>query len=110
MPWARPLTAAEWEAFDYRAFMTRGDAYVEENFDIHAGNWRQDPGQPLFCLVLGSAEPSSGLVPAEYKLRRSPECNAAPQPRDVDRAQCERLNENVVRPTAARPRTASLIR
>jgi hypothetical protein len=68
MPRARPLTAAEWEAFDYRAFMTRGDAYVEENFDIHAGNWRQgDPGQPLSCLVLGSAEPSSGLVPAEYK-------------------------------------------
>ena len=52
MPWARPLTAAEWEAFDYRAFMTRGDAYVEENFDIHAGNWRQDPGQPLSCRKL----------------------------------------------------------
>ena len=34
--------------------MTRGDAYVEENFDIHAGNWRQDPGQPLSCLVVRS--------------------------------------------------------
>jgi hypothetical protein len=68
MPRARPLTAAEWEAFDYRAFVTRGVAYVEENFDIHAGNWRQgDPGQPLCCLVLGYAEPSSGLVPSEYK-------------------------------------------
>jgi hypothetical protein len=67
MPRARPLTAAEWEAFDYRAFVTRGVAYVEENFDIHAGNWRQgDPGQPLCCLVLGSAEPSSGLVPATH--------------------------------------------
>ena len=34
---ARPLTNEEWLAFDYRAFVTRGDACFEENFDRHAG-------------------------------------------------------------------------
>ena len=68
MPRARALTPAEWEAFDYRAFVTRGDGYVEENFDSHAGKWRQgDLGQPLYALTIGNAEPCVGLVPAEYK-------------------------------------------
>jgi hypothetical protein len=68
MPRARPLTYAEWKEFDYRASVTRGDGYVEENFACHAGNWRPgDLGQPLSALVLGNAEPSAGLVPAEYK-------------------------------------------
>jgi hypothetical protein len=68
MPRARPLTTAEWEGLDYRAFVTRGDPYIEENFDIHAGPWLQgEPGQPLACLALGNADTSSGLVPAEYK-------------------------------------------
>jgi hypothetical protein len=44
MPRARPLTYAEWKAFDYRAFVTRGDGYVEDNFASHAGNWK--PGDP----------------------------------------------------------------
>src|SRR5947209_2942513 len=68
MPRARTLTPAEWEVFDYRAFVTRGDGYVEENFDSHAGKWRQgDLGQPLYALTIGNAEPCVGLVPAEYK-------------------------------------------
>ncbi|MBV9245176.1 MAG: hypothetical protein JO366_10235 [Methylobacteriaceae bacterium] len=54
--------------FDYRAFVTRGDADVEENFDRHAGTWKQgDPGQPLSPLILGNAEPEAGIVPAEHK-------------------------------------------
>jgi hypothetical protein len=68
MPRARPLTDAEWQQFDYRAFVTRGDGYVEANFDALAREWRQgDVGQPLACLVLGNAEPDAGIVPAEYK-------------------------------------------
>jgi len=64
---ARTLTNEEWLGFDYRAFVTRGDADVEENFDRHAGTWRQgDPGQPLSPLILGGAEPEAGIVPAEY--------------------------------------------
>jgi hypothetical protein len=38
MPRARPLTYAEWQHFDYRAFVTRGDEYVADNFDSYAGN------------------------------------------------------------------------
>jgi len=68
MPRARAITPAEWEAFDYRAFVTRGDGYAAENFDSHAGNWRQGGlGQPLYALTIGNAEPCVGLVPAEYK-------------------------------------------
>jgi hypothetical protein len=68
MPRARPLTSAEWASIDYRGFVTRGDGYVEENFDNLARDWRQgDPGQPLYSLVGGDAEPASGLVPVEYK-------------------------------------------
>ena len=68
MPRARPLTSAEWASIDYRAFVTRGDGYVEENFDNLAHGWRQgEPGQPLDSLVGGDAEPPSGLVPVEYK-------------------------------------------
>jgi hypothetical protein len=68
MPRARPLADDEWRRLDYRAFVTRGDGYVEENFDTLAGEWCQgDLGQPLYSLVLGNAEPSSGIVPAEYK-------------------------------------------
>ena len=37
---ARTLTNEEWLGFDYRAFVTRGDAYAEENFDRHAGTWK----------------------------------------------------------------------
>jgi hypothetical protein len=69
MPRARPLTSREWAAIDYRGFVTRGDGYVEENFNNLAREWRQgEPGQPLHSLVGGAAEPSSGLVPVEYKL------------------------------------------
>jgi len=68
MPRARPLTDAEWAAFDYRAFVTRGDPYIGENFDAYAGTWRQgDQGQPLSPLVHGNADVPEGLVPAEYK-------------------------------------------
>ena len=68
MPRARPLTDAEWESFDYRAFVTRDDGYVVENFDRYAGGWRQgDLGQPLAPIVVGNGEPACGLVPAEYK-------------------------------------------
>jgi hypothetical protein len=68
MPRARPLTSAEWASIDYRAFVTRGDGYVEENFDKLAHGWQQgEPGQPLYSLVGGDAEPPSGLVPVEYK-------------------------------------------
>jgi hypothetical protein len=68
MPRARPLTDAEWTDFDYRAFVTRGDSYVEDNFDRRAGTWKPgDPGQPLHALLLGGGEPEAGLVPAEYK-------------------------------------------
>jgi hypothetical protein len=68
MPRARPLTEAEWQRFNYRAFVTRGEWYVEENFDALACEWRQgDLGQPLHSLVLGNAEPDAGMVPAEYK-------------------------------------------
>ncbi|WP_439409633.1 hypothetical protein ACNJX9_17090 [Bradyrhizobium sp. DASA03076] len=37
MPRARPLTDAEWQQLNYRAFVTRGEWYVEENFDALAG-------------------------------------------------------------------------
>jgi hypothetical protein len=48
MPRAEPLADADWQELDYRAFVTRGDAYVAENFDARAGSWRQgDRGQPL---------------------------------------------------------------
>jgi hypothetical protein len=68
MPRARRLHASEWKEFDYRAFVTRGDPYWADNFDAHAGTWTQrDPGQPLHALTLGNAEPSAGLIPAEYK-------------------------------------------
>jgi hypothetical protein len=68
MPRTRPLTYAEWQGFDYRAFVSRGDDYVEDNFDSYAGTWAPGAlGQPLHVLVLGNAEPSIGLVPAEYK-------------------------------------------
>ncbi|MGY4624495.1 hypothetical protein [Bradyrhizobium sp. USDA 4486] len=68
MPRARMLTDAEWQSFDYRAFVTRGQGYVEANFDALAGNWHQgEPGQPLHSLVLGNAEPDAGIIPAEYK-------------------------------------------
>ena len=43
----RPLTYAEWHDFDYRDFVTRGEAYVQDNFDRRAGTW-----QPL---VMGDA-------------------------------------------------------
>src|SRR5947209_3427371 len=44
------------------ASVTRGDHYVKENFDNLARDWRQgDPGQPLYSLVGGDAEPASGL-------------------------------------------------
>jgi hypothetical protein len=65
---ARPLTDAEWQSLDYRAFVTRGDGYVEANFDTCARDWKQgDLGQPLSPLALGNAEPEAGLIPAEYK-------------------------------------------
>jgi hypothetical protein len=68
MPRAEPLADADWQELDYRAFVTRGDAYVAENFDARAGSWRQgDRGQPLHGLILGNAEPEAGIVPAEYK-------------------------------------------
>ncbi|RZN33769.1 hypothetical protein [Bradyrhizobium sp. Leo121] len=68
MPRADPLTDGEWQQLDYRAFVTRGDGYVKENFDTLAGEWRRgDLGQPLHCLVFGNAEPEAGIVPAEYK-------------------------------------------
>jgi hypothetical protein len=68
MPRAKPLTDAEWQELNYRAFVTRGEWYVEENFDALAGEWRQgDLSQPLHSLVLGNAEPDAGIVPAEYK-------------------------------------------
>jgi hypothetical protein len=68
MPRARPLTDLEWNTFDYRAFVTRGDAYVDENFENHAGGWTQgDLGQPLSRIIIGNGEPDAGLVPAEYK-------------------------------------------
>jgi hypothetical protein len=47
---------------DPRRWLYRG------NFDGYAGTWKPGaPGQPLDALVLGNAEPSIGLVPAEYK-------------------------------------------
>src|SRR4051812_18522371 len=52
------------EGSHYRSFVTRGDPYIEENFDICAGSWRQgESGQPLASLVLGNAETDAGLVP-----------------------------------------------
>lgn len=68
MPRARPLTDSEWQILNYRAFVTRGEWYVEENFDALASGWRQgDLGQPLHSLVLGNAEPDAGIGPAECK-------------------------------------------
>lgn len=65
---ARPLSDSEWQQLDYRAFVTRGEGYAEANFDALAGEWRPgDPAQPLYPLVLGNAEPESGIVPAEHK-------------------------------------------
>jgi hypothetical protein len=68
MPRATPLSEAQWQQFNYRAFVTRGEGYVESNFDARSGDWRQGHlGQPLHCLVLGNAEPDAGIIPAEYK-------------------------------------------
>jgi len=68
MPRARPLTDAEWELFDYRGFVTRGDGYAEENFERHGGSeWDGNPPGPLSSLTGGSAEPAGLLVPAECK-------------------------------------------
>jgi hypothetical protein len=41
MPRAKTLTDSEWQQLNYRAFVTRGEWYVEENFDALAGEWRQ---------------------------------------------------------------------
>jgi len=68
MPRARPLTEAQWQHFNYRAFVTRGEGYAESNFDAMAGDWHQgDLGQPLHSFVLGNADPDAGIIPAEYK-------------------------------------------
>jgi hypothetical protein len=68
MPRARPLSDAEWELLDYRRFVTRGDGWIEANFDSYAGDWKQgDIGQPLSPLVHGGGDPASGLIPTEYK-------------------------------------------
>ena len=58
-PW---LPYDEWQGFDYRAFVTHGDDYVEDNFDRYAGTWKPGAlGQPLHVLVLDNAEPSIGF-------------------------------------------------
>jgi Protein of unknown function (DUF3606) len=44
MPRATPLTDAEWKHLDYRAFVTRGEGYAEDNFDAWAGSWHQGDG------------------------------------------------------------------
>jgi hypothetical protein len=68
MPRAAPLTDAEWKDIDYRALVTRGEGYAEDNFDAWAGSWHQgDGGQPLHAIIIGNAEPEAGIVPAEYK-------------------------------------------
>lgn len=68
MPRALRLTEEEWQRFDYRAFVTRSDPYVADNFGRRASEWRQgDIGQPLAGLFLGGAEPEGMVIPAEYK-------------------------------------------
>ena len=58
---ARPLTDPEWQQLNYRAFVTRGEWYVEENFDAFAGEWRQGD------LRLGISEHKLMERLAEYK-------------------------------------------
>jgi hypothetical protein len=57
MPRATPLSEAQWQQFNYRAFVTRGEGYAESNFNARAADWRQgELGQPL--IPLSSAMPS----------------------------------------------------
>jgi hypothetical protein len=65
---AIPFSDDQWKQFDYRAFVTRGEGWIEDNFNSAAGDWKQgDIGQPLSPLLLGNGDPTDGLVPTEYK-------------------------------------------
>ena len=65
---AHPLTNEEWLGFDYLAFVTRGDAYAEENFDRHASTWKIGrPGPAIVAAHPGQRRAGAGIVPVEYK-------------------------------------------
>lgn len=56
MPRCKPLSDAEWESLDHRAFCSRSDPYAEINYDLVTGQ------------INGThADVASYLIPAEHK-------------------------------------------